>query len=160
MKGSPSPSTTLDEKGWGDLFTRSLPRSCRGTLLLLIDECAARDRPTPSGSQMVPQQVDRTIQRLPTHGARPRDAELRDLLNVMSVAESDDYPHYHLWLLVLYVTLVLSLLSVLGMWWSKTRRIRRSLHDPGPIFHDQVADYRDARSQFAWQSRSHSRAPD
>jgi hypothetical protein len=34
-------------------------------------------------------------------------------------------------------------------------------HEPGPIFHDQVADYRgDARSQFAWQSRSHFRAPD
>jgi hypothetical protein len=34
-------------------------------------------------------------------------------------------------------------------------------HEPGPIFHDQVADYRgEARSQFAWQSRSHFRAPD
>lgn len=34
-------------------------------------------------------------------------------------------------------------------------------HEPGPIFHDQVADYRgEARSQFAWQSRSHFRGPD
>jgi hypothetical protein len=35
-------------------------------------------------------------------------------------------------------------------------------HEPGgPVFHDQVADYRgEARSQFAWQSRSHYRAPD
>jgi hypothetical protein len=35
-------------------------------------------------------------------------------------------------------------------------------HNPRetPIFHDQVAEYREARSQFAWQSRSHSRAPD
>jgi hypothetical protein len=32
--------------------------------------------------------------------------------------------------------------------------------DPGPIFHDQVADYSEVKSQFAWQSRSHSRAPD
>jgi hypothetical protein len=31
---------------------------------------------------------------------------------------------------------------------------------PGPIFHDQVAEYREAKSQFAWQSRSHFRAPD
>jgi hypothetical protein len=33
-------------------------------------------------------------------------------------------------------------------------------HEPGPIFHDQIADHRETRSQFAWQSRSHSRAPD
>ena len=32
--------------------------------------------------------------------------------------------------------------------------------DPGPIFHDQSPEHRAVRSQFAWQSRSHSRAPD
>jgi hypothetical protein len=33
-------------------------------------------------------------------------------------------------------------------------------HEPGPIFHDQVAESRQTRSQFAWQSRSHFQAPD
>lgn len=33
-------------------------------------------------------------------------------------------------------------------------------HDLNAMFHDQVAEYREARSQFAWQSRSHSRPPD
>jgi hypothetical protein len=31
---------------------------------------------------------------------------------------------------------------------------------PGPIFHDQHVGQHHAKSQFAWQSRSHSRAPD
>jgi hypothetical protein len=35
-----------------------------------------------------------------------------------------------------------------------------AFHEPGPIFHDQVTDHRDTRSQFAWQSRSHFRGPD
>ena len=30
----------------------------------------------------------------------------------------------------------------------------------GPIFHDHHAEQRNPRSQFAWQSRSHFRAPD
>jgi len=33
-------------------------------------------------------------------------------------------------------------------------------HDSRPVFHDQAADQHQARSQFAWQSRSHFRAPD
>ena len=33
-------------------------------------------------------------------------------------------------------------------------------HDPGPIFPDQGASQQQARSQFAWQSRSHSRDQD
>ena len=33
-------------------------------------------------------------------------------------------------------------------------------HDLNAMFHDQVAEYREARSQFAWQSRSHFRGPD
>jgi hypothetical protein len=32
--------------------------------------------------------------------------------------------------------------------------------DPGPIFPDQGASQQQARSQFAWQSRSHSRDQD
>jgi hypothetical protein len=35
-----------------------------------------------------------------------------------------------------------------------------SFQEPGPIFHDQHVELLGARSQFAWQSRSHFRAPD
>jgi len=63
-------------------------------------------------------------------------------------------------LLVFCLALGLGLLSVLQDLVERNPRDTPIIHDPGPIFHDQVADYRDARSQFAWQSRSHSRAPD
>jgi hypothetical protein len=33
-------------------------------------------------------------------------------------------------------------------------------HESGPIFHDQEAEYRQVKSQFAWQSRSRFRAQD
>jgi hypothetical protein len=42
----------------------------------------------------------------------------------------------------------------------------KNVHDgpafrgPGPIFHDHSVELQGARSQFAWQSRSHSKAPD
>jgi hypothetical protein len=32
--------------------------------------------------------------------------------------------------------------------------------EPGPIFHDHNLGQESPRSQFAWRSRSHSRAPD
>ena len=32
--------------------------------------------------------------------------------------------------------------------------------EPGPIFHDHNLEQESPRSQFAWRSRSHSRAPD
>jgi hypothetical protein len=35
-----------------------------------------------------------------------------------------------------------------------------TFRDPGPIFHDQHVGQHHPKSQFAWQSRSHSRAPD
>jgi hypothetical protein len=35
-----------------------------------------------------------------------------------------------------------------------------AFREPGPIFHDHSAEQLGARSQFAWQSRSHSKAPD
>jgi hypothetical protein len=35
-----------------------------------------------------------------------------------------------------------------------------AFREPGPIFHDYGAAQLGARSQFAWQSRSHSKAPD
>ena len=63
-------------------------------------------------------------------------------------------------LLVYCLALGWGLLSVLQDLVERNPQYTPIIHDPGPIFHDQVADYRDARSQFAWQSRSHSRAPD
>jgi len=63
-------------------------------------------------------------------------------------------------LLVFCLALIVGLLSVLQDLVERNPQDTPIIHDPGPIFHDQVADYRDARSQFAWQSRSHSRAPD
>jgi len=63
-------------------------------------------------------------------------------------------------LLVFCLALVVGLLSVLQDLVERNPQDTPIIHDTGPIFHDQVADYRDARSQFAWQSRSHSRAPD
>jgi hypothetical protein len=62
--------------------------------------------------------------------------------------------------LVFCLALIVGLLSVLQDLVERNPQDTPIIHDPGPIFHDQVADYRDARSQFAWQSRSHSRAPD
>ena len=62
-------------------------------------------------------------------------------------------------LLVFCLALIVGLLSVLQDLVERNPQDTPIIHDPGPIFHDQVADYRDARSQFAWQSRSHSRAP-
>ena len=32
--------------------------------------------------------------------------------------------------------------------------------EQGALFHDQGVEHQEARSQFAWQSRSHFRAPD
>ena len=55
--------------------------------------------------------------------------------------------------------IVFGLLSLLREWAEHTHDAP-IIHDQGPIFHDQAADYRGSRSQFAWQSRSHFRAPD
>jgi hypothetical protein len=63
-------------------------------------------------------------------------------------------------LLVFCLALGWGLLSVLQDLVERNPQDTPIIHDPGPIFHDQVADYRNSRSQFAWQSRSHSRAPD
>jgi hypothetical protein len=62
--------------------------------------------------------------------------------------------------LVFSLVLVMGLLSVLQDLAERNPQGSPIFHDPGPIFHDQVADHRDTRSQFAWQSRSHSRGPD
>jgi hypothetical protein len=63
-------------------------------------------------------------------------------------------------LLVFSVMLVMCLLSVWQDLVERNPQDSPIFHDPGPIFHDQVPDHRDTRSQFAWQSRSHSRRPD
>jgi hypothetical protein len=64
-------------------------------------------------------------------------------------------------LLGFVLALVLGLLSVFRGLAERSCYSEPVFHEPGPIFHDQVADYRGhARSQFAWQSRSHFRAPD
>jgi hypothetical protein len=72
--------------------------------------------------------------------------------------------------MTILITIVLLLVFCLALGWGlfsvlqdlveRNPQDTPIIHDPGPIFHDQVADYRNARSQFAWQSRSHSRAPD
>ena len=62
--------------------------------------------------------------------------------------------------LVFSLVLVMGLLSVLRDLVERNPQDSPIFHDPGPIFHDQAADQRDTRSQFAWQSRSHSRGPD
>jgi hypothetical protein len=63
-------------------------------------------------------------------------------------------------LLVFGFAVGLSLLSVLRDLVERNPHDSPIVHDPVPIYHDQVAGRSDARSQFAWQSRSHSRAPD
>ena len=63
-------------------------------------------------------------------------------------------------LLLLGVPLVICVLSVLRNLVERNVQDGPVFHDTGPVFHDPVAHYREARSQFAWQSRSHFRAPD
>ena len=63
-------------------------------------------------------------------------------------------------LLVFGLALGWGLLSVLRDLVERNPQDSPIVHDPAPIFHDQAAGQSDARSQFAWQSRSHSRAPD
>jgi hypothetical protein len=63
-------------------------------------------------------------------------------------------------LLLLGLLLAAGLLSVLREWAEHSTQDGPMIHEPGPIFHDQTADYRESRSQFAWQSRSHFRGPD
>jgi hypothetical protein len=61
--------------------------------------------------------------------------------------------------LLLLVGALLGLVWVLHEWVDQEVHDGPIFHDHGPIFHDHSAD-REARSQFAWQSRSHYRAPD
>jgi hypothetical protein len=65
-------------------------------------------------------------------------------------------------LLLLCFCLVLAwaMISVLQSLTHKTAYDEPAFREPGPIFHDHNAGQLGARSQFAWQSRSHSKAPD
>jgi hypothetical protein len=65
-------------------------------------------------------------------------------------------------LLFLCLCLVLewSLISLAQNLTEKTAYDQPAFRAPGPIFHDHGAELLGARSQFAWQSRSHSKAPD
>jgi hypothetical protein len=68
-------------------------------------------------------------------------------------------------LLGLCLTLVIGLLSALQKLKSNTLEEQAHLRQRGPAFRDHSAgeyssDQQGSRSQFAWQSRSHSRPPD
>jgi hypothetical protein len=58
------------------------------------------------------------------------------------------------------VALMFGLISVLEGLVEHGAQDSPIFHDLNAMFHDQVAEYREARSQFAWQSRSHFRGPD
>jgi len=62
--------------------------------------------------------------------------------------------------LLLALCLALGLLSVVRHLTEHSTQEAPVFHDLGPNFPDPVAEYRETRSQFAWQSRSHSRGPD
>jgi hypothetical protein len=58
------------------------------------------------------------------------------------------------------ILLAWGLISVLQNLIGKTAYDEPAFREPGPIFHDHSADQLGVRSQFAWQSRWHSKAPD
>jgi hypothetical protein len=60
----------------------------------------------------------------------------------------------------LSLALIVGLLSVFRDLMERFCQVEPVLHEPGPIFHDQEAEYRQVKSQFAWQSRSRFRAQD
>lgn len=62
-------------------------------------------------------------------------------------------------LLCLCLVLAWGLISIVQNLTGKTAYDEPSFREPGPIFHDS-AEQLGARSQFVWQSRSHSKAPD
>jgi hypothetical protein len=65
---------------------------------------------------------------------------------------------FALLLLGFILVLMLGLLNAFQDLAERDCRGEPVLHEPGPIFHDQVTDH--TRSQFAWQSRSHFQGPD
>jgi hypothetical protein len=63
-------------------------------------------------------------------------------------------------LLCLCLMLAWGLISLVQNLTAATSHDEPAFREPGPIFHDHSAEQLGARSQFAWQSRSHSKAPD
>jgi hypothetical protein len=63
-------------------------------------------------------------------------------------------------LLCLCLVLAWGLISLLQSLTAATAHDEPAFREPGPIFHDHSAEQQGVRSQFAWQSRSHSKAPD
>jgi hypothetical protein len=67
-----------------------------------------------------------------------------------------------IFLVLMWLGLVLAwgLISVIQSLNGNTAYDEPAFREPGPIFHDHSTEQLGARSQFAWQSRSHSKAPD
>jgi hypothetical protein len=63
-------------------------------------------------------------------------------------------------LLGLCLTLAWGLMSIVQNLTGKCVYDQPVFRERAPIFHDHSAAQQGARSQFAWQSRSHSKAPD
>ncbi len=65
-------------------------------------------------------------------------------------------------LLLLWLCLLVAwgLINVVHHLTEKTVHDEPAFREPGPIFHDHGVVQQGARSQFAWQSRSHWKAPD
>jgi hypothetical protein len=65
-------------------------------------------------------------------------------------------------LVLMWLGLVLAwgLISLVQNLTGKSAYDEPAFREPGPIFHDHSAEQLGARSQFAWQSRSHSKVPD
>ena len=63
-------------------------------------------------------------------------------------------------LLGLCLVLAWALISIVQNLTYKSAYDEPAFREPGPIFHDHNLEQQGARSQFAWQSRSHSKAPD
>ncbi len=63
-------------------------------------------------------------------------------------------------LLCLCLMLAWAVLSVIQNLTEKGVYDVPTFREQGPIFHDHHTEQHNPRSQFAWQSRSHSRRPD
>ena len=63
-------------------------------------------------------------------------------------------------LLCLCLMLAWGLISAVQNLAEKSAYDQPEFREPGPIFHDHNAVQQVPRSQFVWQSRSHSKAPD
>jgi hypothetical protein len=63
-------------------------------------------------------------------------------------------------LLVFFAAVTLGLVGVLRELIESYCQSAPMFGEQGPIFHDQDSEQQQSRSQFTWQSRSHSQGPD